>query len=111
VVGNKLISRLQSQNQLDPKYWATYGSLLGNTISSVINNPIVVAGGFKLPYASYPTNLQLQQALRPYPQFSGIDSNASGQNDGHSTYHALETSFEHRFSHGLYLWPITPCAN
>ena len=103
VVGNKLISRQQSQNQLDPRYWAIYGSLLGNTISSVINNPIVVGAGFKLPYASYPTNLQLQQALRPYPQFSGIDSNASGQNDGHSTYHALETSFEHRFSKGLYL--------
>ncbi|MCX6627974.1 MAG: carboxypeptidase regulatory-like domain-containing protein [Candidatus Solibacter sp.] len=103
VVGNKLISRLQSQNQLDPKYWAAYGSLLGNTISSVASNPAVVAAGFKLPYASYPTNLQLQQALRPYPQFSGIDSNASGQNDGHSTYHALETSFEHRFSKGLYL--------
>jgi hypothetical protein len=103
VVGNKLISRQQSQNQLDPKYWSIYGSLLGNTIASVINNPTVVAAGFKLPYASYPTNLQLQQALRPYPQFSGIDSNASGQNDGHSTYHALETSFEHRFSKGLYM--------
>ncbi len=103
VVGNKMISRQQSLNQLDPKYWSTYGSLLGNTISSVINNPTVVAAGFKLPYASYPTNLQLQQALRPFPQFSGIDSNASGLNDGHSTYHALETSFEHRFGQGLYL--------
>jgi hypothetical protein len=103
VVGNKMISRQQSLNQLDPRYWSIYGSLLGNTISSVINNPIVVAAGFKLPYPTYPTNLQLQQALRPYPQFSGIDSNASGQNDGHSTYHALETSFEHRLSKGLYL--------
>src|SRR5205807_1621682 len=98
-----LISRQQSQNQLNPIYWGIYGSLLGNTISSVLNNPTVIAAGFKLPYPSYPTNLQLQQALRPYPQFSGIDSNASGQNDGHSTFHALETSLEHRFSHGLYL--------
>jgi len=89
VIGVKLLSRQQSLNQLDPKYWAIYGSLLGNTISSVINNPIVVAAGFKLPYPTYPTNLQLQQALRPFPQFSGIDSNAGGQNDGHSTYHAL----------------------
>ena len=45
VVGNKLISRQQSQNQLDPRYWAIYGSLLGNTISSVLNNPVVVAAG------------------------------------------------------------------
>lgn len=103
VVGNKMISRQQSLNQLNPIYWGIYGSLLGNTIASVINNPVVVAAGFKLPYPTYPTNLQLQQALRPFPQFSGIDSNASGQNDGHSTYHALETSFEHRFSRGLYL--------
>ena len=65
-----MLSRQQTQNQLDPKYWAIYGTLLGNTISSVINNPIVVDAGFKLPYAGYPTNLQLQQALRPYPQFS-----------------------------------------
>ena len=103
VVGVKLLSRLQAQNQLDPKYWAIYGTLLGSPISSVINNPIVVAGGFKLPYPSYPTNLQLQQALRPYPQFSNVDSNAGGQNDGHSTFHALETSFEHRFAKGLYM--------
>jgi hypothetical protein len=103
VVGVKMLSRQQAQNQLDPKYWGIYGSLLGNTIASVINNPIVVASGFRLPYPNYPTNLQLQQALRPYPQFSGVDSNAGGQNDGHSTFHALEASFEHRFSHGLYL--------
>src|SRR5204862_4598348 len=88
VVGVKLLSRQQSQNQLDPRYWSIYGTLLGNTISSVLTNPTVIASGFKLPYAGYPTNLQLQQALRPYPQFSGVDSNAGGQNDGHSTFHA-----------------------
>jgi hypothetical protein len=103
VVGVKMLSRQQAQNQLDPKYWAIYGSLLGSPISSVMNNPVVVNAGFRLPYPGYPTNLQLQQALRPYPQFSNVDSNAGGQNDGHSTFHALETSFEHRFSHGLYL--------
>jgi hypothetical protein len=103
VVGNKLISRQQAINQLNPIYWSIYGSLLGNTIASVINNPTVVAAGFKLPYPAYPTNLQLQQALRPFPQYANIDSNASGLNDGHSTYHALETSFEHRFDKGLYL--------
>ena len=103
VVGVKLLSRQQAQNQLDPKYWAIYGSLLGNTISSVINNPIVVAAGFKLPYPNYPTNLQLQQALRPFPQYSGVGSDAGGQNDGHSTFHALEASYDHRFSKGLFM--------
>ncbi len=103
VVGVKLLSRQQAQNQLDPRHWATYGALLGSPISSVINNPVVVAAGFKLPYPGYPTNLQLQQALRPFPQFSNVDSNAGGQNDGHSTFHALETSFEHRLSKGLFM--------
>ena len=102
-IGNKLLSRQQNQNQLDPKYWAIYGSLLGQPVSSVLNNPVVVASGFKLPYPNFPTNLQLQQALRPFPQYSGIGSDAGGQNDGHMTFHALETSFEHRFNHGLYL--------
>jgi hypothetical protein len=102
-IGNKLLSRQQTQNQLDPKYWAIYGNLLGQPISSVLNNPVVVAAGFKLPFPNYPQNLQLQQALRPFPQYSGIDSNAGGQNDGHMTFHALETSFEHRFNHGLYM--------
>ncbi|MBI2689215.1 MAG: TonB-dependent receptor [Acidobacteria bacterium] len=103
VVGVKLLSRQQSQNQLDPKYWATYGSLLSSPVSSVLSNPAVIAAGFKLPYPNFPQNLQLQQALRPFPQYSDINSNAGGQNDGHSTFHALETSFEHRFNKGLFL--------
>lgn len=49
------------------------------------------------------SDYQLQQALRPFPQYSGIDSNAGGQNDGHITFHALETSFEHRFHRGLFV--------
>ena len=103
VAGVRLLSRQQSQNQLDPKYWSIYGNLLSSPISAVISNPVVVAAGFKLPYAGYPTNLQLQQALRPFPHYSDINSNAGGQNDGHSTFHALETSFEHRFSKGLFV--------
>ena len=103
VVGVKMLSRQQNQNQLDPKYWSVYGTLLSTPISTTLTNPTVIAAGFKLPFPGYRTNLQLQQALRPYPQYSGVDSNAGGQNDGHSTYHALETSFEHRFSKGLFL--------
>jgi hypothetical protein len=71
-------------------------------ISSALNDQAVIDAGFKLPFEGYRTNLQLQQALRPFPQYSQIDSNASGQNDGHSTYHALETSFERRLSNGLF---------
>lgn len=88
-------------NQLDPRYHAIYGTLLTSPISSVINNPIVQAAGFRLPYASFPQTLQLQQALRPFPQYSGFGAVAS--QSGHSTYNGLETSFQKRYSKGLWL--------
>jgi hypothetical protein len=86
----------QNFNQLDPKYIAQYGNLL----SSPINSAAVVATGFQAPFANFPANQTLAQALRPYPQYNG---NINGTtNGGHSTYNALETSYEHRFSKGLY---------
>ncbi|MGH9658514.1 MAG: hypothetical protein ACRD96_08215, partial [Bryobacteraceae bacterium] len=75
-IGVKLLSRQQAQNQLDPKYWGVYGTLLSQPVSTAINNPVVVASGFRLPYPGFPTNLQLQQALRPFPQYADINSNA-----------------------------------
>jgi hypothetical protein len=97
-VGVKMLSRKQTQDQLDPKYLALYGTLLTLPIS----DPRVQALHLALPYPSYPTTRQLQQMLRPYPQYNGIDSNAGGQNDGHMTWHALETSFEHRYNNGIW---------
>jgi len=88
-------------NQLDPKYFPIYGNLLSSPVSSVINNPTVTAAGFKLPYASFPQNLTLSQALRPFPQYSGFGS-VTTQN-GHSTYNGLETSFQKRYSKGLWM--------
>jgi hypothetical protein len=88
-------------NQLDPKYFAIYGTALTTPVSTALNNPAVIAAGFKLPYASFPTNLQLQQALRPFPQYSGFGSVAS--QSGHSTYNGLEVSFQKRYSSGLWL--------
>lgn len=103
VMGVKLLSRKQNLNQLDPKYWAVYGDLLGQPLSIALQDPRVIASGFQLPYPDYPLNRELQQALRPFPQYNDININAGGMNDGHSTYNALETSVEHRFSKGLFL--------
>jgi hypothetical protein len=99
--GIKIYQSGLNLNQLDPKYFAVYGSLLTSPVSSVINNPVVVAAGFKLPYANFPQNLQLQQALRPYPQYSSFSSVAT--QSGHSTYNGLELSFQKRYSKGLWL--------
>ena len=100
------IQATQNFDQLDPKYWSTYGNLLGSNLSTLVNssgvptNSVLIASGFHLPYASYPLNLQLNQALRPYPQYSGVSGPTLS---GHSTYNALETSIEHRFSKGFYV--------
>ncbi len=88
-------------NQLDPKYFGIYGTALTSTVASALQNPAVIAAGFKLPYPTFPTNLQLQQALRPFPQYTGFGSVAS--QSGHSTYNGWETSFTKRYSVGLWM--------
>lgn len=104
-------------NALNPAYIGIYGNLLSQPLSTLLGNPTTAAtlnaNGFRLPftscsnpnclYSSYPLNLTLSQSLRPYPQYSGIDAHAGANNDGHLTFHALELSFDHRFSHGLYV--------
>ena len=94
--GIKLGNTGQNFNQLDPKYIAQYGNLLNSPVSSAA----VLATGFQKPYANFPAAQTLSQALRPYPQYNG--SIGGTTNGGHSTYNALETSLEHRFSKGLY---------
>jgi Carboxypeptidase regulatory-like domain/TonB dependent receptor len=95
--GIKLFQSGLDFNQLDPKYFAIYGSLL----TEPVNRPAVVATGFKLPYPTFPQTLQLQQALRPFPQYSGFGAVAS--QTGHSTYNGLELNFQKRYSQGLWL--------
>jgi hypothetical protein len=42
------------------------------------------------------------QSLRPFPQYSAVDTvNGQGDKIGHSTYHALQVKFSHRYSSGL----------
>ena len=97
--GIKLQNGGQSLNQLDPKYWAMYGTLL----SKRVDDPGVVATGFQVPYAGYPVNRTLAQALAPFPQYNGISINAGSMNDGHLSYNTAEATFEHRTSKGLYV--------
>lgn len=89
----------QNYNQLDPKYIGIYGSLLTSPLSSVLTNPVVVASGYRLPYPTYPTNYTLAQSLLPFPQYTTVSGTTNG---GHSTWNALETSYQQNYSHGLY---------
>src|SRR5207253_4144858 len=112
--GNRLISGTANINQVNTKYLA-----LGDLLNKPINDPAVVAAGFTPPYpnfvASFPYTPTLAQALRPFPQYSGLDlgpENGPGfggpANIGHSTYHALEIKLHKQLSHGSYkLTPYT----
>jgi len=91
-VGNRG-TRLNSSvdiNQL-PSSRLALGDLLGRRI----DDPAVVAAGFTKPYAAFPNNQTLAQALRPYPQFFGIISRNSSH--GKTWYDAFQAKLERRF--------------
>ena len=86
-------------NQL-PTTALALGSLLGKNI----NDPAVVAAGYKEPFAGFATAwggaATLAQSLRPFPQYGTvIDVNAGV---GQTWYDALQTKVERRFG-GLQL--------
>ena len=91
-VGNRgrgLSSTLMA-NQVDPKYLS-----LGQLLRRRIDDPAVVAAGFTKPYAAFPNNQTLAQALRPFPQYFNVFDRNSG--DGQSWYDSLQVKGERRF--------------
>ncbi len=81
-------------NQLNPSYFAL-GSLLGKNI----NDPAVVAAGYKEPFPGFATGwgggATLAQALRPYPQYGDLREGNAGV--GRTWYDALQTKVERKF--------------
>jgi hypothetical protein len=65
-----------------------------------LNDPLVVARGFRVPYAGYPTNRTLAQSLRPFPQFTG-NIQPTWAPLGNSWYDSLQMKLTKRYSHGL----------
>ncbi len=61
----------------------------------------LAANGKAQPYAAF--NGQLQQALRPFPQYGFIATDCCLQNVGHSSYDAFIASLERHYSQGLTL--------
>ncbi len=95
-------------------YIGSSGAHLRSGLENINNMPIanfsrgdalvnydLAANGVATPYASF--NGNVQQALRPFPQYGYIDTACCLQNVGHSTYEALVTSLERRFRQGLNL--------
>jgi hypothetical protein len=100
--GTHLASNRVNYMQVDPKY-----AYLGSTLNKRIDDPAVVALGFKAPFPSYANLMQksatLGQSLRLFPQYTSLGGGSWKQYDGNSIYHALIIKVTKRFSHGLSL--------
>jgi hypothetical protein len=111
-----LASHLQSSllafNQLNYRnlpanlspFAASGRTLLNSTVGSAAAN----AAGIVAPWAGFNalwgSGASVAQALRPFPQFSTIDTtNGQGDRIGHSTYHSMQVKFSKRYSGGLTL--------
>jgi hypothetical protein len=90
--GIRLAGGLENLDQLNPKYLS-----LGSTLSADINSSAAQAAGIALPYPGFSGSVA--QALRPYPQFSGI--NSLTQETSKSSYNALQVRVQKNFTNGL----------
>jgi hypothetical protein len=95
---------LLNLNANTPGSLAAYGLDINNAadralLSSQIGSAAVVARGFKLPYAGFPSTQLLAQALRPFPQFTNIP--VYWDPLGKSWFDSLQIKATKRFSHGL----------
>jgi hypothetical protein len=86
-----------------PEQYAKLGSLLNKPI----DDPAVVALGFKPPFPDFKTvmgnNATLGQSLRKWPQYTGVGTGGMNNHSGNSTYNALILKISKRFSGGLSL--------
>ena len=81
-------------NQLNPAYFAQYGSALQTSVANPYYGQIATG-------ALSGKTITLQQSLLPFSDYIGITTLARHGSD--SMYHSLQVSAEHRASHGLTL--------
>jgi hypothetical protein len=84
---------LEQINQLD---YGKYGSL-GPVLGALVGSPEANAAGIRAPFPGFVGTVG--QALRPYPQYLGINGITSMI--GNSTYHAAQFKVQKRYSSGL----------
>src|SRR5260370_28701914 len=89
----RLRSSLGQINNLNPKFFS-----MGNTLGLDISTQPALS-----PFTGFSGTIG--QALRPFPQYGGIDTDCCLENLVQSTYHTLLTKSEHLFHNGLNLLP------
>ncbi|HUA14351.1 MAG TPA: carboxypeptidase-like regulatory domain-containing protein [Verrucomicrobiae bacterium] len=98
-----LRSNYDAVNTLNPQYFSMGASLL---------TPIGSQTAVAPPYAGFPSSAIVAQALVPFPQYFGFNTDGQLENLGQSTYNALEAQLTRRFRNGLnlmasYTWSKT----
>ncbi|HET6180445.1 MAG TPA: TonB-dependent receptor [Candidatus Sulfotelmatobacter sp.] len=98
-----LRSNYDAVNALNPKYFS-----MGTALLEPIGSQTAVAP----PYAGFPSSAIVAQALVPFPQYFGFNTDGQLENLGQSTYNALEVQLKRRFRNGLnllasYTWSKT----
>lgn len=91
--GHHLGGNLNLVNQANPSIL----SLGYNLLNADINSPQAQSAGIPLPYPGYTGTVA--QALRPYPQYRGI--NQFNQTNGASNYNALQAKLQKTVSDGF----------
>jgi hypothetical protein len=95
----RLRSNLAQIDNLNPRFFS-----LGNQLNLLVTNS---ASPVAAPYANFVSDYgggaTVAQALRPFPQYSNIDTDCCLENLGQSTYNALLVKVERRFHNGLNL--------
>jgi hypothetical protein len=98
--GTHLASDRVNYMQIPSKY-----ASLGTLLNKQIDDPAVVALGFTPPFPSFKqvlgTRATLGQALRMWPQYTGVSTGGMMNHSGNSTYNALIIKLTKRFSGGL----------
>lgn len=97
--GQNLQANNQNINNI-PLQDIAMGKKLGQQL---MNNPYGVATPFPGYFNLWGNGVQIQQALRPYPQYDFIDSGCCLEATGHSSYNAMLVSLARRYRDGLSL--------
>jgi hypothetical protein len=72
-----------------------------NVLNSTIGSPTAIAGGFGAPYPGFTGTVG--DSLRHYPQYRRFNTDCCLENDGMSSFHALEATLQRRYRNGLNL--------
>lgn len=83
---------------------------LGSVLNDAVGSPAAIAAGISAPYAGFQG--VVGNALRPFPQYLRVNADCCLENDGQSTFQALEVALQRRLRQGLtlqlsYTWSKT----